>query len=68
MLIDIYGALLVSSVPSGVLLECGHSPFTLGWNHPPGKCTVGPSASGSTIGDIDKWAYFLTPQNVTTLP
>lgn len=50
MLIDIYGALLVSSVPGEVLLECGHSPFTLGWNHPPGKCTVGPSAFGSTIG------------------
>lgn len=30
MLINIYGAHLVSSVLSGVLLECGHSPFHTG--------------------------------------
>lgn len=30
MAINIYGALLVSSVPSGVWLECGHFPFHTG--------------------------------------
>lgn len=71
MLIDIVErTLCMTSMPSGVLLACGHSPFTLGWKHTPAKFAVGPSWDllsllwplASVLGGVDKWAYFLTPR------
>lgn len=44
MLIDIVErTLCMTSMPTGVLLACGHSPFTLGWKHTPAKFAAGPS-------------------------
>ena len=68
MAVNVCGALLVCSVLEWGLLRM----WTLSFPHWAGsirlgRYAMGRSASRCTVGEIDRWDYFLTPENATTL-